>query len=117
MRTLALIPLLALLGCTFVGNSPEERKHREQIKVEEDSFNRQKYERRYHPAVEETEVFFSFTNRMGQRAKEPMALDAIGKLFVNEYGSNVAWQVVSTAYTDNVPDTAWFIQHRDQWMP
>lgn len=127
---------LAIAGCTFVGNSPEERRHRQVIQQEEESFNRQKYERRYAAAVQETEAYHSFTNRLCQRDTEPMDLAELGKVMVEYFGTNVAWQIVITAYGDyshgakldnatnamwlvsqspRTRDTAWMINYRREW--
>ncbi len=137
MRTLLLTFLIALVGCTFVGNSPEERRHRKAIEQEEQTFNRQMYERRWAPAVEETEAYFSFTNRLVQRDVEPMDLEDLGKLFVDVYGASVSWRIVTTAYADysagaplenatnlmwledqsaRTRDTAWMIHYCDRWL-
>jgi hypothetical protein len=134
---LATVMALAAAGCTVVGNSPEERRHRKVIQEEEETFNRQIWERRYQPCVQETEAYFVFTNRLYQRDTEPMDMAALGRVTIEFYGTNVAWQVVTAAYEDfshgapldkatnvmwlldqgpRVRDTAWLINYRSEWM-
>lgn len=137
MKISLIVLLTVLAGCSFVGNSPEERRQRKYLQIQEENFNRQKYERRYAPAVEETDAFFTFTNRLSQRDTEPMDLADLGKLMVGEFGTNIAWQIVITAWNDyshgspinevsnvmylvdqppRARDCAWMINFSKEWI-
>lgn len=134
---MAAVIILLCIFCPVQGCQSRTWTHQQSLDFEQRVFDRQKYERRYQSAVEETEVFFSFTNRLGQRDKEPMDLVDVGKLFCYLYGTNIAWQVVTTAYADysqgapeyqatnimwlqdqtpRTRDTAWMINYRDEWF-
>lgn len=81
-NTIAVAGLAILVvGCvsSFVGNSPMERKHRKYIQQDESTFVNQSYQRRYAPAIQETEAYFTFTNRLSKRDVEPMDLVNLGK--------------------------------------
>lgn len=125
------------VSCTVVGNSPEERRQRKWLALQEEIFERQLY-RRAQAAVDDTEAFFTFTNRLSQRDTEPMDLERLGRVMVNDYGSNITWQVVTAAWTNysaaapldqatnvmwlvnqspRARDTAWLINFRQEWMP
>jgi hypothetical protein len=127
-----------LVASSCTAFQSEAEKHAKAIELEQRTFDRQKWERRYKPAVEETEAFFSFTNRLSQRDKDPMDLADLGRLMVQVYGTNIAWQLVCTAYADysngaalsnvsnlfwlldqppRVRDTAWMINFRKEWLP
>lgn len=137
---LTAVILLAAVACNVVGNSPEERRqrHKKVTEFRELEFQNQRYQRRMDPAVEETEVFFTFTNCLARRDKAEVDLAKLGRTFVRDYGSNVTWQVVCTAWDDyshgaqldqvtnvmwlvdqspRVRDTAWMINFRSEWMP
>lgn len=142
MKTSFILALLLspviYVSCTMVGNSPEERRHRKFVALQEESFDRQKYQRRYAPAIQETEAYFELTNRLSQRDTEPMDLAHLGQAMVDYHGSNVTWLVVCTAWDDyshgaqldqvtnvmwlvsqspRTRDLAWMINFRKEWMP
>jgi hypothetical protein len=125
------------VSCTMVGNSPEEKKHRQWLQTQDEMFQRQLY-RRTHAAVEDTEVYFYFTNELARRDRETLDLAWLGKRFVEDYGSNITWLVVTAAWTNfsqatpqdqvtnviwlasqgpRTRDTAWLLNFRTEWMP
>lgn len=139
-NTIAVAGLAILVGgcvSSFVGNSPMERKHRKYIQQDESTFVNQSYQRRYAPAIQETEAYFTFTNRLSKRDVEPMDLANLGKVTVLFHGTNTAWQIVTTAFVDysngaqlsqatnvmwlvnqssRVRDTAWLVAFPGEWL-
>ena len=127
-----------LQGC-LCRESPQARQarlERRWLVLQYDIFSRQLW-RRTQPCVDDTDVYFSFTNRLAQRDAEPMDLADLGALFVENYGKDIAWQVVSGAYsnysggaplekagdlmwlqgqTPRCRDTAWMVNYKSEWL-